>query len=157
MCYPLLFCIYDSSLTLMKHKYISAISTGSIFSNQIQLDVDPRWDNDVPSMSYRIRFNDANYRNINVHVVNKHKYMLRPSYMNVYGLHKKADLSMCTVYANNCFLLFWLRKLPEYYFLAQAFANLHGKLGPKNNIPEVFLTRKAKNMNHRSPLFPTIC
>ena len=30
------------------------------------------------------------------------------------------------------------------------------KLGPKNNIPEVFLTRKAKNMNHGSPLFPTI-
>ena len=29
------------------------------------------------------------------------------------------------------------------------------KLGPKNNIPEVFLTRKAKNMNHGSPLFPT--
>ena len=26
-----------------------------------------------------------------------------------------------------CLLLFWLRKLPEYYFLAQAFANLHGK------------------------------
>ena len=26
----------------------------------------------------------------------------------------------------------------------------------KNNIPEVFLTRKAKNMNHGSPLFPTI-
>ena len=25
------------------------------------------------------------------------------------------------------FLLFWLRKLPEFYFLAQAFANLHGK------------------------------
>ena len=25
------------------------------------------------------------------------------------------------------FLLFWLRKLPEYYFLTQAFANLHGK------------------------------
>ena len=68
------------------------------------------------------------------------------------------------------FLFFWLRILPEYYFLAQAFANLHGKrrqalgdafraglrkLGPKNNIPEVFLTRKAKNMNHGSPLFPT--
>ena len=30
------------------------------------------------------------------------------------------------------------------------------KLGPKINIPEVFLTRKAKNMNHGSPLFPTI-
>ena len=28
--------------------------------------------------------------------------------------------------------------------------------GAKNNIPEVFLTRKAKNMNHGSPLFPTI-
>ena len=58
------------------------------------------------------------------------------------------------------FLLFWLRIVPEYYFLAQGFANLHGKLGPKNNIPEVFLTRKAKkkkkNMNHGSPLFPTI-
>ena len=95
-------------------------------------------------------------------------------------------------------MLFWLRKLPEYHFLAQAFANLHEKrcqgsvetkllyeyepvptiipmtrenenvppddafraglrkLGPKNNIPEVFLTRKAKNMNHGSPLFPTI-
>ena len=26
----------------------------------------------------------------------------------------------------------------------------------KNNIPEVFLTRKAKNMNHGSPLFPTV-
>ena len=25
------------------------------------------------------------------------------------------------------FCFFWLRKLPEYYFLAQAFANLHGK------------------------------
>ena len=25
------------------------------------------------------------------------------------------------------FFFFWLRKLPEYYFLAQAFANLHGK------------------------------
>ena len=25
------------------------------------------------------------------------------------------------------FLLFWLRKLPEFYFLAQAFTNLHGK------------------------------
>ena len=25
------------------------------------------------------------------------------------------------------FLLFWLGKLPEFYFLAQAFANLHGK------------------------------
>ena len=25
------------------------------------------------------------------------------------------------------FLLFWLTKLPEYYFVAQAFANLHGK------------------------------
>ena len=25
------------------------------------------------------------------------------------------------------FLLFWLWKLPEFYFLAQAFANLHGK------------------------------
>ena len=53
-------------------------------------------------------------------------------------------------------LLFWLRKIPEYYYLAQAFANLHGKLGPNNNFPEVFLTRKAKNMNHGSPLFPTI-
>ena len=42
------------------------------------------------------------------------------------------------------FCFFWLRKLPEYYFLAQAFANLHGKLGPKNNIPEVSLTKKAK-------------
>ena len=27
--------------------------------------------------------------------------------------------------------------------------------GPKINNPEVFLTRKAKNMNHGSPLFPT--
>ena len=27
---------------------------------------------------------------------------------------------------NFCFF-FWLRKLPEFYFLAQAFANLHGK------------------------------
>ena len=26
-----------------------------------------------------------------------------------------------------CFMLFWLRILPEYYFLAQAFAKLHGK------------------------------
>ena len=25
------------------------------------------------------------------------------------------------------FCFFWLRKLPEYYFLAQAFANRHGK------------------------------
>ena len=25
------------------------------------------------------------------------------------------------------FLHFWLRKLPEYYFVSQAFANLHGK------------------------------
>ena len=57
---------------------------------------------------------------------------------------------------NKIFLLFWLRKLPKYYFLAQAFAKLHGKLGPKNNIPEVFLTKKTKNMNHGSPLFPTI-
>ena len=23
--------------------------------------------------------------------------------MNVYGLHKKADLSMCTTYAKNCY------------------------------------------------------
>ena len=30
------------------------------------------------------------------------------------------------------------------------------KLGPKNKIPEVFITKKAKNMNHGSPLFPTI-
>ena len=29
------------------------------------------------------------------------------------------------IYIYFCF--FWLRKLPEYYFLAQAFANLHGK------------------------------
>ena len=28
--------------------------------------------------------------------------------------------------------------------------------GPINNIPEVSLTKKAKNMNHGSPLFPTI-
>ena len=54
------------------------------------------------------------------------------------------------------FCFFWLRKLPEYYFLAQAFANLQGKLGPKNNIPEVSLTKKKqKNMNHGSPLFPS--
>ena len=30
-------------------------------------------------------------------------------------------------FRDSCFLLCWLRKLPEYYFLAQAFANLHGK------------------------------
>ena len=30
------------------------------------------------------------------------------------------------------------------------------KLGPKNNIPEVSLTKKKqKNMNHGTPLFPT--
>ena len=29
-------------------------------------------------------------------------------------------------------------------------------IGPKNKIPEVFITKKkAKNMNHGSPLFPT--
>ena len=42
------------------------------------------------------------------------------------------------------FLLLWLIKLPEFYFLAQAFANLHGKLGQKNKISEVFWTTKAK-------------
>ena len=30
------------------------------------------------------------------------------------------------------------------------------KLEPKNKIPEVFITKKAKNMNPGSPLFPTI-
>ena len=29
--------------------------------------------------------------------------------------------------------------------LKYIYSNLHGKLGPKNDIPEVFLTRKAKN------------
>ena len=29
-------------------------------------------------------------------------------------------------------------------------------LDQKNNIPEVFITKKAKKMNHGSPLFPTI-
>ena len=53
------------------------------------------------------------------------------------------------------FCFFWLRKLSEYYFLAQAFRAGLRKLGPKNNIPEVFLTKKAKKMNHGSPLFPT--
>ena len=43
----------------------------------------------------------------------------------------------------------------QMYELAVFRAGLR-KLGPKNNIPEVFLTRKAKNMNHGSPLFPTI-
>ena len=47
--------------------------------------------------------------------------------------------------------MFFAFLVKKTYFLAQAFANLHGKrrqglrkLGPKNNIPEVFLTRKAK-------------
>ena len=35
-----------------------------------------------------------------------------------------ANISNIYIYI---FLLFWLRKLPEYYFVAQAFANLHGK------------------------------
>ena len=67
------------------------------------------------------------------------------------------------------FLLFWLWKLPEFYFLAPTSGILFfgsnfrnfifwpGILffGPKNKIPEVFITKKAKNMNHGSPLFPT--
>ena len=48
------------------------------------------------------------------------------------------------------FFAFLVRKLPEYYFLKTK------KRGPKNNIPDVFLTKKAKNMNHGSPLFPTM-
>ena len=42
------------------------------------------------------------------------------------------------------------------FFSDDAFCAGLRKLGPKNSIPEVFLTRKAKNMNHGSPLFPTI-
>ena len=44
------------------------------------------------------------------------------------------------------FLLFWLRKLPEFYFLAQAFRAGLRKLGPKNKIPQVFLTKKLKKI-----------
>ena len=35
-------------------------------------------------------------RDINVHVVNIYIYIYVETYMNVYGLHKKADSSMCT-------------------------------------------------------------
>ena len=34
---------------------------------------------------------------------------------------------MYNMYTLYIFFFFWLRKLPEYYFLAQAFANLHRK------------------------------
>ena len=37
-----------------------------------------------------------NCRNINVQVVNTDICLEFETYMNVYGLHKKADLSMCT-------------------------------------------------------------
>ena len=49
-------------------------------------------------------------------------------------------------FRDSCVLLFffWLKKLPEYYFLAQAFRAGLRKLGPKNNIPEVSLTKKSK-------------
>ena len=44
-----------------------------------------------------------------------------------------------------------------YFFFTVNFLKLHqmSKLGPKNKNPEVFITKKAKKMNHGSPLFPT--
>ena len=44
----------------------------------------------------------------------------------------------------------------HFFFFAFLVKNTSGILLKKNNIPEVFLTKKAKNMNHGSPLFPTI-
>ena len=43
----------------------------------------------------------------------------------------------------------------HFFFFAFLVKNTSGIL-LKKNIPEVFLTKKAKNMNHGSPLFPTI-
>ena len=44
-------------------------------------------------------------------------------------------------------LFCWLRKLPEYYFSALIFLLLFFR--PKNNIPEVSLTKK-KSIKHES-------
>ena len=41
--------------------------------------------------------------------------------------HLEATLSFSRMLYVIMFFAFWLRKLPEFYFLAQAFANLHGK------------------------------
>ena len=43
-----------------------------------------------------------NCRNIIVHVVNTDSYIYAENYLNVYGLLKKADSSMCKESAKNC-------------------------------------------------------
>ena len=64
------------------------------------------------------------------------------------------------------FFFFWLRKLPEYYLLAHGlilFKAFDGQniiiwpkynVGPKNNIPEVSLTKKKSKKKHESRKSP---
>ena len=60
-----------------------------------KLDVDPPWDNDASSMSHKTNKGSIvqTCGNTNVHVLTQ---IYVDTYLNVYELHKKADLSMCT-------------------------------------------------------------
>ena len=76
-------------------QYTSSVTLGGGINREKKIDVDPRWDDDASS-DFALK-NEGSMmktcRNINVHVVTQ---IYVETYMNVYRLHKKADLSSCT-------------------------------------------------------------